>query len=167
MAALPTTIAARRWKAPLIRLAIGCCLPLAPAGADQSTQYITVSARVVAVARLEWLSDRPQLRISSTDIARGYVELAQPTLLRVHSNSREGYTLDLQPRGALFSSVAVTGVAGTAELGSDGGSIVQRWHDARSASLALQFRFTLAPGVTAGQYALPLDIKVRPLQAVE
>ncbi len=165
MATLPTTSVARRWQKLLSRLAIGCALPLLPAVADQATQDVTVSARVMAVASLEWLGGKPALRISDADIARGYVELAQPALLRVHSNSREGYTLDLQPRGALFSSVAVMGLDGTAELGSDGGSIVQRWHDARSASLALQFRFTLAPGVAAGSYALPLELRVRPLAA--
>jgi hypothetical protein len=53
-----------------------------------------------------------------------------------------------------------------ARLGADGGTIVQRWQKAQTATLSLHLRLGLAPGVVAGSYPWPMRIAVRPLEAL-
>jgi hypothetical protein len=162
--AAPCTPFRHSLHAALGVVALAALQPFASSHAGQAQQFISVSARVMATARLEWLATAPELLVSAADIQRGYVDLPQPALMRVSSNSRRGYALDIYPRGEVFESVLVRGLDSTVQLGRDGGTIVQRWGAPGSASLRLSFRFALAAGVEPGSYPLPLLVQVRALE---
>jgi hypothetical protein len=135
-----------------------------PAHTDSGMAAIGVSVRVLSQARLIQLDALPTLDITDDDVARGFAATSVPAQLRVQSNSREGFALELLPLGDWFSAVDVTGLQGAVTLGSEGGTVVQRWSSAGSADLALGFRFRLTAGTVPGHYALPLQLRVRPLE---
>ncbi|HTY48912.1 MAG TPA: hypothetical protein VMB48_04385 [Steroidobacteraceae bacterium] len=108
------------------------------------------------------------LAISAADVARGYVEVRRATRLTVTSLGQAGYLLDVSPTAAVFTEVLVEGVGRQVTLGSNGGTIFERGGIGLSPPLALMldFRFTLAPGVTPGRYPWPLRFQVRPLASL-
>jgi len=130
-------------------------------GATTRTSF-NVNVTVQAVANVQQTTPG-SLIISSQDIERGYVEVAEPVGLRISSNSMDGYALDVLPVSNLFSHVVVRGLGGDVALGVDGGRIVQRWHHAQTVSVNLKFQFALQPDAQPGEYAFPLQMTVRPL----
>jgi hypothetical protein len=115
------------------------------------------------VARVVLASDLPELQISAADVARGYIDAPRPLRLRVDSNSRAGFALDVSAMSQWCTAVSVQGLDTEVLLDSSGGTVVQRWQNQRSRSLELQLRFTLASGVQPATYAWPLHIAARPL----
>ena len=136
-------------------------------GAADAQRILLVSAQVRAVARLESQTAPAVLEITPEDVRRGWLEVADPVNLRISSNSRQGYVLNVLPMQALFTSVAVAGLDGEVTLGPDGGELVQRWQQARPVvDVALRFRFQIARGVAPGVYPWPLGFRVRPLENI-
>jgi hypothetical protein len=148
----------------LARAALVIAGSFAVADARESRVSLPVSATVVAVARIERQSVPAQIVVTADDLRRGYLDVSEPVALFIRSNSPAGYALDLDTLTPLFSSVSIRGLESEQSLGAEGGSIVQRWQGARSAELLLRFRFVLAPGLAAGRYAWPMQLRVRPLQ---
>lgn len=138
----------------------------AAADARESRTSMPVTATVLAVARIERLSVPAEVVVTAADLHRGYVDVGEPLGLVIRSNSPAGYALDLDTVTPLFSSLVIRGLESEQSLGAGGGSIVQRWRNAQTATLSLRFRFVLAPGVTAGRYAWPMQVRVRPLDGV-
>jgi hypothetical protein len=135
--------------------------------ADSSAQLrpgapLSVSANVNPVARIELATPAP-LTISVADVTRGYVDAPRPLRMRVFSNSRAGFVLDVATQSPWFTAVAIDGLDGSVTLGADGGAIVQRWPGTASRALSLHVRFKLAEGLEPGLYAWPLQIRARPL----
>jgi hypothetical protein len=135
--------------------------------ADSSAQLsagapLSVSATVSPVARIEIASPGP-LSISAADVVRGYVDAPRPLRMRVFSNSRAGFVLDVITQSPWFTAVAIEGLDGSVTLGAEGGTIVQRWPGTASRALALNMRFKLADGLAPGLYAWPLQLRARPL----
>jgi len=135
--------------------------------ADSSAQLragavLGVSATVSPVARIELAAPAP-LAISAADVVRGYVDAPQALRVRVFSNSRAGFVLDVATQNPWFTAVAIDGLDGSVTLGAEGGAIVQRWPGATSRALALHVRFQLAAGLEPGLYAWPLQLRARPL----
>ena len=64
------------------------------AGAKESQTQLGVSAIVRAVARLELHSVPAHLIVGPRDIARGYIEVGEPTAVSIRSNSQSGYALE-------------------------------------------------------------------------
>ena len=83
--------------------------------------------------------------------------------LQVHSNSPRGFELEVLPLSPLFRALAIHGLEREVTLGADGGSVVQHWGRAQTASLSLTYRFYLMPGLGPGEYPWPLRLGVRPL----
>jgi len=129
--------------------------------ADTRTQFM-VQATVLPVARFTRLISPIVLDVTSTDVARGYVEVTQPTRVSVASNA-SGFVLDVHTIVPVLSGISVYGVSGSATLTGEGGSIVERNRVPGTADLELTFRLVLAPGTEAGRYAWPLQLAVRPL----
>lgn len=123
---------------------------------------LSVSATVNPVARIELTPPAP-LAISAADLVRGYVDAPRPLRVRVFSNSRAGFLLDVITQSPWFTAVAIDGLDGNVTLGAEGGTIVQRWPGAASRALALHLRFKLGGGLEPGLYAWPLQMRVRPL----
>ena len=146
------------------RIALIVAASVAAAGAKDVRTDFSVSATVLAVANLELQSVPIELPISAADIRRGFIDVAQPTQLTVRSNSASGFALDVLTVAPMLSSMAIEGLNSDLTLGADGGTIVQRWQRPQALNLSLKFRFGLAPGLAAGKYPWPVQLRVRPLE---
>ena len=124
---------------------------------------LLVSASVTAVARLETLASPSGFAVSAGDAQRGYVNVTQPVQLRVYSNSRAGYELEVRNLASSLPGITLSGLGQDVDLLAEGGKIVQRWDAARSASLTLRFRFQLPRDLPPGIYPWPVQLGVRPL----
>jgi hypothetical protein len=131
--------------------------------AAQAHTTMMVSANVLPVARLQMVTAVAQLRVSAADVALGYVDAPRPLLLRIDSNSRTGFALDVSALSLWCTAVTLQGFDSEVVLDGAGGTVVQRWLDSKSRSLALRARFELAATVRPGMYAWPLRLSARPL----
>jgi hypothetical protein len=138
---------------------------IAAAGAKDTHTEFSVSTVVRAVAHIEVQSAPTNLKISAADLRRGFVEVLEPTRAVIRSNSQSGFALDVLTVTPMLSSMVVEGLNSDLELGAEGGTIVQRWQKPQVVNLSLRFRFSLAPGLAAGEYPWPLRIAVRPLES--
>jgi hypothetical protein len=146
------------------RIALVVAASVTAAGARDVHSDLSVSVTVRAVAHLEIKSAPAELAISTSDLQRGFIAVAQPTQLTVRSNSPSGFALDvLTVASPMVSSMVVEGLNSDQALGADGGTIVQRWERPQAVNLSLKFRFALAPGLSPGNYPWPLRLTVRPL----
>jgi hypothetical protein len=154
----------RSWRRPALRaLAWSACAGgLASLCAADSGTLLQVSANVTPVVRLEATAPTALL-ITGADLARGFIDTPHPLRLRVYSNSRTGFALDVASQSPWFTAVAIEGLDTPVTLGAEGGTIVQRWQGAHSRALELRLRFRLAPGVPPGLYAWPVQLRARPL----
>lgn len=124
---------------------------------------IAVSAFVPAQTIAQVVEQPAQITITDADIARGYVDLPAASQLRVTSNNPAGYVVDFFSRLPIFTSVRVSSTGGSADLGPDGGAIIERGHQGRDMPLNLSYRFNLSAQVQAGTYPWPLALGVRAL----
>jgi hypothetical protein len=122
-----------------------------------------VSAYVVPVAHMQIMSEVPQVRVSAADVATGYVDAPRGVVLRVQSNSRTGFALDVASLSPWCAAVALQGLDGDVVLDGAGGTVVQRWQTRGSRLLTLRARFKLATTVQPGWYSWPLHFSARPL----
>ena len=147
------------WMRRAALLALGY---VALATADSHTQFV-VGATVRPVARMETLAAPSSFSVSNADLQRGYVAVPQPVRLRVYSNSRAGFALDVRNLARDMPAVAVSGLGQDVEVSGEGGLIVQRWQEPQTVALELHFRFALPGGFAPGEYPWPLLLRVQPL----
>jgi hypothetical protein len=154
----------RSWRRPALCALVWSAFSggLASLCVADSGTLLQVTATVSPVARLESAAQAPLL-ITSADLARGYVDTPHPLRLRVSSNSRAGFALDVATRSPWFTAVAIEGLDTQVTLGAEGGTIVQRWQGPPSRALELRLRFRFEPGLPPGLYAWPLQLRARPL----
>jgi hypothetical protein len=124
---------------------------------------IAVTAFVPAQTVAKLVQQRSEITITDADIARGYVEIPAASQLRVTSNNPAGYIVDFFSRLAIFTSVRISSAGGSADLGPEGGTIIERGRQGRDMPLDLSYRFNLAAQVQPGTYAWPLALNIRPL----
>ncbi len=134
-----------------------------PSLAAPASGAMMVSATVVPVARLQVAEEMPPLEVSAGDIALGYIDAPRALLLRVFSNSRAGFALDVSTLGSWCAGVALQGFDSEVILYGAGGSVVQRWENTGSRSLALRARFSFSAEARPGLYAWPLKLSARAL----
>jgi hypothetical protein len=165
----PDSLEAAAASSPMRRRIVQS-LPLAAclvAGSTQSGVLMPVSATVAPQAAVS-VSAPAALVISAADLARGYVEVAEPSQLRVVSNFAQGVALDVRAPRGLFAAMTVRGVDLEAVLPGEGGTIAFRWPAAQpvthALSVALRFRLVPAPGVQPGTYAWPIQLQGRALE---
>jgi hypothetical protein len=161
---LNNTFQHRLWFAARLALLAGGSL--AAANARDARSSFGVSATVRAVANIELQSVPATFSVSSRDLQRGFVDVEQPTLLTVRSNSQSGYSLDLMTVTPMVASMIVYGLDSELALGAEGGTVVQRWHNPHPVNLNLKFRFSLAEGLKPGTYPWPVALAVRPLETL-
>jgi hypothetical protein len=123
----------------------------------------TVTAFVPAQAVAQVVDQQPEITITAADIARGYVDIPAASQLRVTSNNPAGYIVNFFSRLPIFSSVCVSSTEGSADLGPDGGAIIERGREGRDMPLKLSYRFNLSAQVRPGTYPWPLALNVRSL----
>jgi hypothetical protein len=124
---------------------------------------IAVTAVVPGKTVAQLVRQPTEITITGADIARGYVEIPGASQLRVTSNNPAGYVIDFFGRLPIFTSVRISSAGGDADLGPDGGAIIERGRQGRDMPLDLSYRFNLAAHVQPGTYAWPLALNVRPL----
>ena len=140
----------------------GSCVAFA---AEERRAHFTVSAHVEAVAVVEQLGALPEIDIGPADLQRGFIDVPEQVHLRIFSNSSHGFALDVHSLSPLIRSINVEGLGPSVSLPADGGSVVQRWQQAQTVSLALKFRLLLGSTAKPGRYAWPLQLRVHPLEA--
>jgi hypothetical protein len=145
----------------LTTLAAASIAPHADAASVRS--QIAVTAFVPAQTVAQTVTQPSQITITAADIARGYIDMPAAAQLRVTSNNPVGYVVDFFSRLPIFTSVTVSSAGGSADLGPDGGAIVERGAHGRDLPLHLSFRFNLTAQVQPGTYPWPLALNVRPL----
>jgi hypothetical protein len=137
--------------------------PLVPAESAQFSTAIPVTASVVANVKMHVSYHATELKITESDIERGYIEVPSALRFVVATNSRVGFIMEFRPVGNIIESVKVGGLGNEIHLGADGGAIVQRGALPKNLEHNLSFRFTLRPDVSPGMYPLPIDLTVRAL----
>lgn len=103
----------------------------------------------------------PVIQVSAEDVARGVVEVRGGSRLVITTRSPAGYALDFVNRGTVFQAVEIDGIGNAVARGATGGTVVQQQAAAGTRVVALNYRFTLAPGTAPGTYAWPLELTVR------
>ena len=149
------------------RLTLGFAMAgFAAATAKDARTSFSVGVTVNAMAEIEHQTQPAELQLSSDDLLRGYVDVAQPTSLAIRSNSAHGYALDVTTVAPIIVSMVIRGFDADLRLGQEGGTIIQRWTQPHPVNLSLRFRLSLAPGLSAGRYPWPMRFTVRPLESI-
>lgn len=136
------------------------CLPAQAGGVEMQ-----VSAVVRKHASLQVLHQPASVRITEADVARGYVDVPAPVQVAIRSNTAEGYMLVFDNHGAFFRQARVRGLASDVQVGSAGGLVAQpaTGYGMSQVTLALAFRFELAPTTREGVYPWPMQLSATPL----
>ena len=103
------------------------------------------------------------LSISSADVHAGYVEVRAASAIGVHTNSREGYAVEIRAMHPDFSDVEIAYGDGVIRMMGEPVRLVRRGEAPNAGALILNYRFRLPPGIAPGVYPWPLDIEATPL----
>ncbi len=172
MAIPPQTAAGQRHHGEQLRrfASLGCALSglflalsSATVSAAEAHAAMMVSTHVMPMARMQIAPGVPQLRISAADVASGYVDAPRPIVVRIDSNSRAGFAVDVSSLSPWCVAIALQGFDSAVMLDGTEGTVVQRWRGSTSRVLTLRARFRLAASVQPGIYAWPLRLSARPL----
>lgn len=122
---------------------------------------MTVTATVVDTVSFRAVHQAQSLLITAQDVERGYVEVRGGSRFEIRHNGPCAF--EFNGVSNIFRSVRISGPAGTAEFGSDGGTLLQKSAGNGLSNVAVNYRFQLAPGVSAGAYNWPLSLTVLPM----
>lgn len=128
---------------------------------DSGSTRVQVSAYVIARAVVSYDKPFPEVLVSAADIERGYIDLAEPIVLRVRTNSRNGYLLQVTKSADAFSSVELSFADATMRVTLE--SWIARPYVAGGETVSARARLFLSPAVAVGRYSLPIAITANPL----
>lgn len=134
---------------------------VAPLSAESVTAPMTVSVQVLARAVVSVDAAPASVEVTAEDISRGYVDVAAPILVRVRTNSRRGYLLQVDNVSEAFSMVELT--MANASMNVTHESWIQRPYVSGGDLMNVQARLRLSPGATPGWHALPIAFSASPL----
>ena len=129
--------------------------------ADSVETKMVVSATVIASARLTVESQPLAVDVTQQDIERGYVELTTPIVVRVRTNSRSGYLLQVANVDEAFEQIEVA--FGETEMRVTHEGWVNRPYVSGGESIAMHARLHLSPLAQPGRRALPIAVSASPL----
>jgi hypothetical protein len=109
---------------------------------------MAVSATVVAGVRLTVQSEPGTVSITEEDVVRGYVDVPQPFVVHVRTNSRQGYLLQVANAADAFSAVELT--FGDTSMNVKYESFLQRPYVPGGDRIAMHARLRLAPQTRPG-----------------
>lgn len=141
-------------KSLLLASAVLFIAPMLHAESVEGT--MSVSATVVASARLTVESQPGAVDVTAEDIERGYVDLDAPILLRVQTNSRRGYLLQVANSDDAFSQIEIS--FGNTEMRVAHEGWVDRPYVRGGESIAMRARLRLSPQAQPGRRALPIEV---------
>lgn len=130
--------------------------------AESTSATMSVSVQVLARAIVTIDSQPATVEISSDDIARGYVDVESPILVRVRTNSRSGYLLHVANVNETFSSVELTSSDIDLHVSSHE-SWIQRPYVSGGDVMPLHARLRLSAGAMPGAVAMPISFSASPL----
>jgi len=82
----------------------------AAATAKDTRTSFSVGITVNAVANIERQSAPTELQLSTQDLRRGYIDVLQPTMLVIRSNSANGYALDVTTVAPIVAAMLIHGL---------------------------------------------------------
>jgi hypothetical protein len=139
--------------------------PKAEAGGDSTR--LTISATVATSLRVQMKNQPTQFVISAQDIARGYLDIEQGSVLGITTNSAEGVALEFHgtDSGAGIEAVQVMGGTGAFRMPAQGGILLLQggWRPQIERNVQLRYRLLLGPQSQAGNYAWPFVLGVSAL----
>jgi len=122
---------------------------------------MSVSATVLASARLTVQSQPAAVDVTAEDIERGYVDLDSPIVVSVRTNSRRGYLLQVANSDEAFSQIEIS--FGNTEMRVSHEGWVDRPYVSGGESIAMRARLRLSPLAQPGRRALPIEVTASPL----
>jgi hypothetical protein len=123
---------------------------------------LTVSATVLKKVWARKVGSPAGLHVTEADLARGYLDVAQPTVFIIRNNSDDGFLLSLEADAGLVSRVSVSGLLqGTAEFGPTGGYVAQPGYFKQETRFELRWRLYLTSEATAGPHPWPVLVEVQ------
>lgn len=125
----------------------------APALTLAQSASIHVSARILPKVDLRLLHPA-ELRISASDVQRGFVDAPGPVSLVIRSNTQGPVVVSFGPVSDIVRRTRIAGLGSVVELGPQGGLLALQ--EAATSSVGLQFRFFLEPGTAPGAYPWPV-----------
>ena len=147
---------------PLAWLLLTTALPAHSAPVPNAADGITVGATVRAYARIEEIETAKNLRITTADVKRGWVDVRTSTHVKVKTNGPRGYHLHIKIESADIWLTEIRGLADHPAFGPKGGRVLRRTSGPTTETLDLAFRFHLAEDAKPGTIAWPVDLSVRP-----
>jgi hypothetical protein len=133
-----------------------------PALAGSSSTNVNVSVQVLSRAVVSVDSQPAAVTVTAEDIARGYVDVPAPIVVRVRTNSRQGYLLHAENQGETFSSIELS----TADIAMNVGAHetwIQRPYISGGDVMPMRARLHLAAAATIGSFSLPIAFSASPL----
>jgi hypothetical protein len=140
-------------------LAVLLAVALVPVSlqAESASTTIQVSVTVIGRTILDVQSE-PAIVVTEADIERGYVDVADVSILTVRSNQRAGFRLGFAPAASWISGADVTGLPEPLSFQASGGSVAFSYQGTAPRELELRWRLYLAEGATAGSFPLPISV---------
>lgn len=128
---------------------------------ETASGKVHVSARVVAHSKMKVLHQVSQVRVTLTDIKRGYIDIGSASRFEVHSNNPQGYVLMFHGIATPFKAVHARG-SGTDVYLDGGQGLVQRPYVRGSEVVEFSYRLILSENIQPGTYAWPVSFTVQP-----
>jgi hypothetical protein len=137
---------------------------LAPAPAQADRSQILVNAAVLTRVSLRGVQMPSQVAITDEDLARGYLEIAQPVTIDVRSNNPSGLVLGFSLNAAWAAAAQVRGAQGGISVSKGAASlfVARKGKGLAVQSVALRVRLILGKSARAGTFAWPLAVVVAP-----
>ena len=154
-----SSVNAKRIVISLFALGLLGALPVV---AGSTSANVQVSVQVIARAIVSIDSQPAVVTITEADIARGYVDVAGPIMVRVRTNSRSGYVLQAANQSEAFSSIELTSPEVQMDVGSHE-TLIQRPYIAGGDLIPMRARLHLSQVATAGSVSLPIAFTATPL----
>lgn len=134
---------------------------------QRDTAKVTVTARVLAHASIKFLYQAPELVVTNSDIARGYLEIKNASLIEVKNNNPDGYMLIFEATNGqvnLVKEIQVQGLGREVQIDSFGGWIMLPNEGLMPVTKELSYRFVLSEKAQPGSYHWPIALSVRAIQ---
>ena len=130
--------------------------------AGSASAPMQVSVNVIARAILTVDSTPGAVEVTGADIARGYVDVSAPVVIRVRTNRRAGYMLQAEQQSSDFKVVELSfGDSSMTVAGNE--TWISRPYVQGNDVIAMHMRVHLDANAQAGSYSLPISFSARPL----
>jgi hypothetical protein len=159
-----------RLQSMLLAAALTAALSLfapAPSVEASTVQEASASARVMvsavipARASINVIRQVPTIVVTDADVQRGFVEVADATLIELKNNSSHGCLLIFETHDLPFREATVNILGREVAIGPGGGMLAHQ--GLGTVALPLSYRFALNDNMQPGTYAWPFTLNARTL----